>query len=449
MIFEKALDEPKYSSMYAQLCKRLSREAPNFEQEDKPCTFRLLLLNKCKAEFENRSQSGELFEQHGSVSSPEEEERRQLAKRKMLGNIKFIGELAKLEILSENILHRCIQELLLDKKRRGDTAQDMSEDLECLCQILRTCGRILDTDKGQKLMGQYFERMKVLAENMDLPPRIRFMLKDVIELREDRWVPRKATTVEGPMPMNQIRPAEEDHRNNSYMMRERRNQERDSDRSGGNELFRSSMKMRRGIEDIMAGISIGSSSTNLIPTHNDKFSFNPNGYGGRDGSYRGHNNQRTGYNMYNNQRGSYNKHNQNNQHSNNNAQYNNSKSLYPFNKLYHFKNKIFLFPVSNKELAPRFKKNLIAAREQNVGDVELRPAANSMLFNQASIKTPPSNMVLNNRPSPDLNLSSVSSKPSPAPLLKETLPLKQVTTEKPKQLKKDKVCYVSDNMSIQ
>lgn len=48
LIFEKALDEPKYSSMYAQLCKRLSEEAPNFESPDQPCTFRLLLLNKCK-----------------------------------------------------------------------------------------------------------------------------------------------------------------------------------------------------------------------------------------------------------------------------------------------------------------------------------------------------------------------------------------------------------------
>jgi len=33
-IFEKALDEPKYSSMYAQLCKRLAEQAPNFESSD-------------------------------------------------------------------------------------------------------------------------------------------------------------------------------------------------------------------------------------------------------------------------------------------------------------------------------------------------------------------------------------------------------------------------------
>lgn len=58
LIFEKALDEPKYSSMYAQLCKRLSEEAPNFEPPGQPCTFKLLLLNKCRTEFENRAQVG-------------------------------------------------------------------------------------------------------------------------------------------------------------------------------------------------------------------------------------------------------------------------------------------------------------------------------------------------------------------------------------------------------
>lgn len=108
LIFDKALDEPKYSSMYAQLCRRLSEEAPNFNPPHLPCSFRQLLLNKCKAEFENRADA---LDQHVGDTSLEEEERRQIAKRKMLGNIKFIGELGKLEILSESILHRCIQEV--------------------------------------------------------------------------------------------------------------------------------------------------------------------------------------------------------------------------------------------------------------------------------------------------------------------------------------------------
>lgn len=56
----------------------------------------------------------------------------------------------------------------------------------------------------QQLMDQYFNRMKLLAENQEFPIRIRFMLKDVIELRRDGWVPRKATNAEGPMPINQV-----------------------------------------------------------------------------------------------------------------------------------------------------------------------------------------------------------------------------------------------------
>lgn len=86
-IFEKALDEPKYSSMYAKLCKRLTEEAPNFENPNSVCTFRFLLLNKCKTEFENRSHASEAYPDD-AILSPEDEERKQNAKRKMLGNIK-------------------------------------------------------------------------------------------------------------------------------------------------------------------------------------------------------------------------------------------------------------------------------------------------------------------------------------------------------------------------
>lgn len=33
LIFDKALEEPKYSCMYAKLCRIISEEAPNFETE--------------------------------------------------------------------------------------------------------------------------------------------------------------------------------------------------------------------------------------------------------------------------------------------------------------------------------------------------------------------------------------------------------------------------------
>ncbi|ENN78791.1 hypothetical protein YQE_04747, partial [Dendroctonus ponderosae] len=410
LIFDKALDEPKYSSMYAQLCKRLSEEAPNFEQGDGSTnTFRILLLNKCKVEFDNRAAALErningVAEDGSLLDKDELEERRQTTKRKMLGNIKFIGELGKLEMLSEGILHRCIRELLV---RRGD---DPAEDLECLCQIMRTCGRILDTEKGKNLMEQYFYRMRSLAENMDLQPRIRFMLKDIIDLRNDNWMPRKATVVEGPVPMAQIRPAENDRQG---FRRDRNQHDRESDRNQTDSLFRHPLKTRGGLDDMLAELSLTSSPAALIPV-GPPFG-GPNGFGGRDGRdapFRGER-RNQGFNTGNyegSRRGHY-KHNQNNSGSNFNNQ-------------------------SNKDIAPRFKRNNLIVAKEELQEVELRP--NSMLFNKASVlnhnaANAGSQMIR----ALSVEVPSFGGGKQPPSALKEPLPMKQVTQDKPKS-KKDK-----------
>ncbi|XP_073715497.1 eukaryotic translation initiation factor 4 gamma 2 isoform X2 [Misgurnus anguillicaudatus] len=121
----------------------------------------------------------------------------------MLGNIKFIGELGKLDLIHESILHKCIK-TLLEKKKRVQL-KDMGEDLECLCQIMRTVGPRLDHEKAKSLMDQYFGRMRSLMNNKDLPARIRFLLQDTVELRDNNWVPRKAFIDNGPKTINQIR----------------------------------------------------------------------------------------------------------------------------------------------------------------------------------------------------------------------------------------------------
>lgn len=58
LIVDKALEEPKYSSLYAQLCLRLAEDAPNFDgpaAEGQPgqkqsTTFRRLLISKLQDE---------------------------------------------------------------------------------------------------------------------------------------------------------------------------------------------------------------------------------------------------------------------------------------------------------------------------------------------------------------------------------------------------------------
>ena len=66
------------------------------------------------------------------------------ARRRSLGNIRFIGELFKLKMLTEGIMHDCLLKLL---------RQSNDEDsLECLCRLMTTVGKELDHPKAKVCM---------------------------------------------------------------------------------------------------------------------------------------------------------------------------------------------------------------------------------------------------------------------------------------------------------
>lgn len=64
------------------------------------------------------------------------------ARRRSLGNIKLIGELFKLNMLTEARMHYCVVKLL---KNQGD------ESLECLCTLLTAIGKDLDSKEAKVL----------------------------------------------------------------------------------------------------------------------------------------------------------------------------------------------------------------------------------------------------------------------------------------------------------
>ncbi len=109
----------------------------------------------------------------------------QKAKRRGLGLVRFIGELFKLSMLTERIMHLCIKKLL------ANATDPEEEEIESLCKLMTTVGKLLDTEKARGHMDVYFQRMKEMSKNEEsINSRMRFMLVDVIELRESRWVPR-------------------------------------------------------------------------------------------------------------------------------------------------------------------------------------------------------------------------------------------------------------------
>lgn len=175
---------------------------------DKPgntVNFRKLLLNRCQKEFEKDKADDDVFEKKQreleAASAPDErtrlhdelEEAKDKARRRSIGNIKFIGELFKLKMLTEAIMHDCVVKLLKNHDE---------ESLECLCRLLTTIGKDLDFEKAKPRMDQYFNQMEKIVKERKTSSRIRFMLQDVIDLRLCNWVSRRAD--QGPKTIEQI-----------------------------------------------------------------------------------------------------------------------------------------------------------------------------------------------------------------------------------------------------
>ncbi|XP_052470142.1 eukaryotic translation initiation factor 4 gamma 1 isoform X7 [Carassius gibelio] len=206
LIFEKAISEPNFSVAYANMCRCLmGLKVPTSDKPGVTVNFRKLLLNRCQKEFEKDKDDDVIFEQKQKEldAATEEEERQRLneelvdakdkARRRSLGNIKFIGELFKLKMLTEPIMHDCIVKLLKNHDE---------ESLECLCRLLSTIGKDLDFEKAKPRMDQYFHQMEKIIKEKKTSSRIRFMLQDVLDLRKNNWVPRRGD--QGPKTIDQI-----------------------------------------------------------------------------------------------------------------------------------------------------------------------------------------------------------------------------------------------------
>lgn len=217
LTFEKATDEAHWASMYAKFAKRMletmSPEIRDTTILDKNgsvvsggALFRKYLLNRCQEEFE-RGWKVDLPE------APEEDDNKKsleaamlseeyyiaaAAKRRGLGLVQFIGELYKLGMLTERIMHECVRKLV-DYQTVPDEAE-----IESLSKLLRTIGGNLDaTDKGRLMMDAYFNRIQTIIDMPDLPSRLKFMLMDVVDLRRAGWSSKEDN--KGPKTLEEVR----------------------------------------------------------------------------------------------------------------------------------------------------------------------------------------------------------------------------------------------------
>ncbi|RDW90605.1 putative eukaryotic translation initiation factor subunit eIF-4F [Aspergillus mulundensis] len=213
LTFEKATDEAHWASIYAKFCKSMlesmSADIKDENIRDKNgnvvaggSLFRKYLLNRCQEEFErgwkvNLPPKPEGVTEEAAMMS-DEYYAAAAAKRRGLGLVKFIGELFKLGMLTERIMHECVKKLV-DYEGIPEEAE-----VESLTSLLRTIGAPLDaSEKGHAFMDAYFTRINLMVQTPGLPSRLRFMLMDIIDLRNARWQSKDSD--KGPKTIQQIR----------------------------------------------------------------------------------------------------------------------------------------------------------------------------------------------------------------------------------------------------
>ena len=149
------MDEPEFSVAYAKMCDVLrEKKVPKQDGSGGPVDFRKLLVTRCQKEFERDYMEGfdkTKYETEYAAATNDEDRKKlkikfeaqeRKARRRSLGNIRFIGELYNLKMLTDRIMHEIINKLI---------HQVDEESLECLCWLFNTIGKTLEQATNTKL----------------------------------------------------------------------------------------------------------------------------------------------------------------------------------------------------------------------------------------------------------------------------------------------------------
>ena len=175
----------KYTSMYSTLCKSLKNLFENFkypsEESKLPPTknyFKYELLYMCEEAFTYHHGENDFT----GLSDEAREEKMNKLKKKTLGNVRFIGELFNVNLITAKIILECVHSLLnLFEKENNE------DKLEGACVLLLTGGTSFERSKLRTFTEEIYERLDKIAKIKNISNKNKFKILDLQEHRANGW----------------------------------------------------------------------------------------------------------------------------------------------------------------------------------------------------------------------------------------------------------------------
>ena len=198
VFFDKAVQEPEYSGLYARLFSELCEMKDSERELEAELRDRLFcnrisreLLRTCDEEFRRPIELTADEKVDRTTGKPYSEEevdmKRTRLKNRLVGNIKFVGELFKIDLVTEAIIESIFQ-LLVGNFSPANPAEREDYVFEVFATLVKTVATILK-ERRQPLLARYLGVARSV-ETSHPRPRIRFLMMDLSDLNKKQgWVP--------------------------------------------------------------------------------------------------------------------------------------------------------------------------------------------------------------------------------------------------------------------
>ena len=202
VLFQKAINEKTFVTLYAKLCKELDNTLPQRVENNQnngktnkknPSIFRGKLLDKCREIFkiDNNTKINEYIKE----TDPYEREIK--LKKFILGNVTFIGELIKNQIISRKNVFGCINNLFTRFEKEGGDRQLKLINLEGIVILIdkfgslmnNQCVKINETELRdfKKKIDDNIQKLELIQSKENIPGHIKYKIINLIEKMKSNW----------------------------------------------------------------------------------------------------------------------------------------------------------------------------------------------------------------------------------------------------------------------